>query len=114
MAHPRRKSATSLPDPDLGRVPRERRSVRVPLEAEITLRRPGQQTYRVRVHDASPHGCKVEFVERPRLDERVWVKFDGLEALESLVCWVDGFVAGVEFVRPIYPAVFNLLVQKIR
>lgn len=70
--------------------------------------------YRVRVYDASTHGCKLEFVERPRIDERVWVKFDGLDAIESAVCWVDGFVVGVEFVRPMYPPVFDALVSRLR
>lgn len=80
------------------------------LNAEVTLRRPGQPHYRVRVHDASCHGCKVEFVERPKPDDRAWIKFDGLEPLEALVCWIDGFVAGLEFVKPIHPAVFNRMI----
>lgn len=62
------------------------------------------------MHDASRYGCKIDFVEKPRLDDRVWVKFDGLEALEGLVCWVDGFTGGVEFEKPIHPAVFEMLV----
>jgi hypothetical protein len=36
----------------------------------------------------------------------------GLEALESLVCWVDGFTAGVEFQKPLHPAVFAMLVTR--
>jgi len=77
------------------------------------LRRHAQPNYRVRVYDASPHGCKLEFVERPRLDELVWVKFEGLEALGAFVCWVEGFVVGVEFQKPIHPAVFESLIQRI-
>lgn len=96
------------------RTPWPRKSDRVVVNAEVILRRVGQNNYRVRVYDTSRHGCKIEFVERPRLDQRAWVKFEGLEALEALVCWVDGFVAGVEFERPIHPAVFDLLVQRLR
>jgi hypothetical protein len=96
-------------------IPPERQSLRsreprAVLDAEVALRRSGQQGYRVTIHDASPHGCRIELVERPRIDERVWVKFEGLDAVEGLVCWVDGFVAGVEFVQPIHPAVFDRLV----
>ena len=96
-------------------IPPERQSLRsreprAVLDAEVALRRSGQQGYRVRIHDASPHGCRIELVERPRIDERVWVKFEGLDAVEGLICWVDGFVAGVEFVKPIHPAVFDRLV----
>lgn len=91
----------------------ERKAARIQLNAEVALRRSGQNNYRVRVYDLSPHGCKLEFVERPRLDERVWVKFEGLDAIEGLVCWVDGFVSGVEFIRPVHPAVFELLIKRL-
>ena len=95
------------------RAPIHRRSPRISLNAEVSLRRPGRDTYKVRVFDASCHGCKLEFVDRPRLDERAWVKFDGLEALEALVCWVDGFVAGVEFQKPMHDAVFGAVLRRL-
>jgi hypothetical protein len=60
------------------------------------------------------YGCKLEFVERPELAERVWVKFEGLDAIEGQVCWIDGFVVGIEFVRPMYAAVFDALVPRLR
>lgn len=82
--------------------------------AEVVLRRPGQHNYLVTVHNLSRHGCKLEFVERPSLDEWVWVKIPGLEALEARVCWVDGFVIGVEFRNEIHPAVFDLIMQRLR
>jgi hypothetical protein len=90
-----------------------RRSARVGLSAEITLRRAGQGRYRVKILDASPHGCRAEFVERPELEEHIWVKFEGLEALEAVVCWVRGFEVGLDFERPIHPAVFEELVAKL-
>ncbi len=92
--------------------PLPRRSVRVMLDAEVILRRSGQNNYRVKVYDVSPEGCKVEFVERPTLDELVWVKFTGLEAMEALVCWVSGPRAGLEFRRPFYPPVYELLLRR--
>ncbi len=94
--------------------PTERRSERVALDAIVSLRRPGQLNYRVRIFDVSLHGCRVEFVERPRLEERLWVKFDGLQLLEAEVCWIEGFAAGVNFVQPIHPAVFDRLVSTMR
>jgi hypothetical protein len=83
------------------------------LTGEVILRRTGQPNYRVRAFDASPYGCKLEFVERPRLDELVWVKFDGLEALEASVCWIEGHAVGLEFSRPIHPAVFENLRSRL-
>jgi hypothetical protein len=91
-----------------------RKAERVSVSGEVSLRRSGQHNYRVHAYDLSPLGCKIEFVERPELDERVWVKFDGLDAVEGMVCWIEGFVVGIEFVRPVYPAVFDALVARLR
>jgi hypothetical protein len=90
-----------------------RRAKRVAVNAEVSLRRSGQNLYRVRVYDASSCGCRLEFVERPQLEERVWIKFEGLSSVEGVVCWVEGFVAGIEFVPAIHPAVFDSLVPRL-
>ena len=90
-----------------------RRSQRVSVSADVTLRKPGHPNYRVRVLDASPEGCKLEFVERPREGDRIWVKFEGLETLEAEVCWIEDFVMGVNFAKVLHPAVFDLLVTKM-
>lgn len=95
------------------RTPWPRKGVRVRLSAEITLRRTGKGSFRVKVVDISLLGCKAEFVERPNLDELVWVKFADLQALEAMVCWIRGFEVGLEFERPIHPAVFEMLVSKL-
>lgn len=90
-----------------------RRTERVAVNAEVALRRSGQLNYRVRVFDASPLGCRLEFVERPQLDERVWVKFERLDAIEGVVCWVEGFYAGIEFAAPMHQAVFESLLSRL-
>jgi hypothetical protein len=90
-----------------------RRSERVAVTADVTLRKPGQPNFQVRVVDASPEGCKLEYVDRPREGDRVWVKFDGLETLEAEVCWVQDFMMGVNFAKPLHPAVFDLLVDRL-
>lgn len=80
----------------------------------MAFRKPGQVGYQVRLFDVSPHGCKIEFIERPKLDDRIWLKFSGLEALSAYVCWVDAFTAGVEFDKRIHPAVFDRLLTQLR
>ncbi len=92
---------------------RSRKSKRVGLVAEVTMRRVGKSKYRVRVFDASPEGCKLECVERPRVGEHLFVKFGGLEALYAEVCWVEGFCTGVLFETAVHPAVFDLLVARL-
>lgn len=91
-----------------------RREARVALQAEVTLRRGGHSPFAVQAFDASPHGCKVEFVERPMLDEQVWIRFEGIASVEARVCWVDGFNAGLEFARPIHAAVFETLIARLK
>ena len=91
-----------------------RRSDRIGLSADISLRRLGQNSYRVKVSDLSPEGCKVDLVERPRIGEHMLVKFAGLEVLDAETCWIDGYVAGLRFEKPIHPAMFDLLLQRLK
>ncbi|HVU30669.1 MAG TPA: PilZ domain-containing protein [Sphingomicrobium sp.] len=91
-----------------------RRSSRTEIVADVSLRRIGQNNYSVRVNDLSPDGCRVELVERPRVGEHMLIKFDGLEVLDGEVCWIEGYVAGLRFERPIHPAVFDLLVRRLK
>lgn len=97
-------------------VPQEwpRQSERVTLSANVSLRRPGQPNFQVRLFDASPEGCKLETAGRARQGDKIWVKFDGLETLEAEVCWVEEFVMGVNFAKAIHPAVFDLMVERLR
>ena len=80
-------------------------------DADVQIRRSGARSFRVRIFDASPEGCRIEFVERPAVGERVWVRFDGLEALEGTVRWVSGHIGGLKFKRPLHEAVFRRLVS---
>ena len=93
------------------RLHRDRCHDRLSVSAELHLRRSGKVGYRVKAFDLSPHGCKCEFVERPRIGEKVWVKFDKLEAIEAQICWIEGSNCGVRFSRAIHPAVFDVLVR---
>lgn len=86
---------------------------RVAIDAQVSLRRSGRQQYQCRVFDMTPTGCKVEFIERPKVGDTMWVKFEGLDGLEADVRWVDGYYGGVEYKRPIYSGVFDLLLAKI-
>jgi hypothetical protein len=91
-----------------------RRFERTVLTAEVSMRRLGRHTFRVQVFDVSPAGCKLELVDKPRVDEHVLIKFDNLEALEAEVCWIEGNYAGLRFEKSIHPAVFELLLERIR
>jgi hypothetical protein len=89
-----------------------RRSQRVDVAARVSLRLPGQASFPVHLFDASPEGCKIERVGRAVEGDKVWVKFEGLETLEATVCWVQEAAMGVNFAKPMHPAVFDLLVER--
>ena len=95
-------------------VPEFRQQERLRVQGEVTMRRAGKLAYRVHIYDLSPDGCRAEFVDRPAFAEHLWIKFDGMEALEANVRWIGGARAGFRFVRPIHPAVFDMLAAKIR
>jgi hypothetical protein len=106
-----------LPEPDADdvgeqeRVPRD--AARVQLEDQATIKRIGRRSYLVSVFDVSPGGLRFEFVDRPKVGETVLVTLAGLQPLEARVRWIEGTGAGVEFVNPIHPAVFDLLIEKM-
>jgi hypothetical protein len=77
---------------------------------EAGIRRTGGHSFRVTVFDLSTTGCKIEFIERPAVGERVWVRFDGLSAVEGTVRWVAGHIGGVQFQHPLHEAIFRRLV----
>lgn len=86
---------------------------RLELNTEVSVRQAGRPHFRTRVLDFSLAGCKLEFVERPRVGEVVWMKFNSLVSLEATVRWVDGFYGGIEFKRAIHPAVFEMLAARL-
>jgi hypothetical protein len=94
--------------------PPRRNAARLPLAAQVQLRRSAQHNYQVQIHDLSPAGCKIEFIERPLLDETVWVKFEGIEAIEATVRWTGKAVVGLHFIRPLHEAIFASLMARYR
>lgn len=92
----------------------DRRSApRRTVAAQVQLRRSGELNHVVEALDLSERGCKVQFVERPRQGETVWVKFEGLEALGSTVRWVGDSAVGLEFNHPLDGRVFELLLRRL-
>jgi hypothetical protein len=91
-----------------------RKSARVPIAAMVKLRRRGHHNFTVKVFNLSKEGCKLEFLERPELEETVWVKFEGLDLLQAKVCWLKDLTVGVEFERPLHEAVFETLTGRLK
>jgi len=91
-----------------------RQAERSSVTAQVKVRRIGQPNYSVPMFDLSPEGCRIEVIERPRVGEQLMVKFQGLEIVRAEVCWIEGFIIGLKFERPLHPAVFDLLVARLQ
>lgn len=107
---PRLVTIDTAPEP---RELKMRAAERIPAIGEVHLRRSGSLAFQVQLLDASERGCKVELIETPSIGESVWVKFQGLDSIEATVCWVAGSTGGLQFQRPIHPAVFSALTRRI-
>ena len=100
------------PDRSLRPPQTPRRAERSDISCTVLIRRSGRQSYQTRATNLSMVGCKVEFVERPEVGERLWIRLEGFNGLEADVRWIDGFHAGLEFRHPIHAAVFEQLLAR--
>ena len=46
--------------------------------------------------------------------DRIWISLPGIESIQAEVCWVKEWIVGVEFARPLYPAVFELVRDRMK
>lgn len=93
--------------------PSPRRAERTILRANVDFRRAGEHRYRVDILDFSPLGCRIELPEELYCNEIIWISLPGIETLESRVQWVKDRVVGIEFARPIHPAVFAMVAGRM-
>jgi hypothetical protein len=94
--------------------PRPRKAVRVNLRTFVHLRKSGYHRTEVTLLDVSAVGCKVDLPERVTAGETVWVTLPGLQPIETRVAWARDWIAGLQFETPLYPAVFEALVERLR
>jgi hypothetical protein len=46
--------------------------------------------------------------------QTVWSgRIEGLEAIEAEVCWLDGHIGGLKFLKQLHPAVLSFLLAKL-
>lgn len=90
------------------------RPPRMPITAEVAVRRRYDNRYAVNLIDLSSEGCRIEMVERSNPGDLLFISLPGLATIEAETCWVDGFVAGVRFKSPLHPSVFELLAKRMK
>jgi len=83
------------------------------VEGSISVRRLGSFGFEVPVRDVSVAGCKVELVEPVTVRDNVIARLPGLEPFSATVIWSNERCAGLQFNRPLHPAVFDMLLERL-
>lgn len=97
-------------------LPREgerRRSGRFATGGQIHARRIPGTTFEVALDNVSAGGCRIEMMEQCEVGEDVITRFPELEAIGARVRWSLGRTSGLQFSRPIHPAVFGSLLERL-
>jgi hypothetical protein len=86
--------------------------------AEVTLgaglRQRGASGVTIQIMDLSTHGFRAATHLELERGTDVWLKLPGLESLHGRVVWMRGHLLGCEFVRPLHPAVLDMVVRNAR
>ena len=76
------------------------------------LRQRGASGVTVQILDLSTHGFRASTHLDLEKGADVWLKLPGLEALHARVAWMNGYLVGCEFQRPLHPAVLQMMVRR--
>ena len=78
-----------------------RRSIRVPVELDVTMRELGETGVEAKVLNISDHGFMAQSEGHFEIGTRVWLILPGRERANAVVKWVAGDRIGAEFAEPI-------------
>jgi hypothetical protein len=76
------------------------------------LRQRGASAVTVQILDLSTHGFRAATHLELNVGTDIWLKLPGLETWHSRVVWMRGHLVGCAFVRPLHPAVLQMIVSK--
>lgn len=88
-----------------------RRAERKEVVLGAGLRQRGAHAVTVQVLDLSTHGFRAATHLDLMPGSDVWLKLPGLESLHSRVAWMQGHLMGCEFIRPLHPAVLQMVAR---
>lgn len=91
-----------------------RRSERLPVELGAGLRQRGASGVSVQIMDLSTDGFKAATHLELQPGTDVWLRLPGLESSHAQVRWAEGHYIGCAFVRPLHPAVLDMIVSRAR
>ncbi len=85
---------------------------RVSIELGAGLRQRGASGVSVQIMDLSTDGFRVATHLELYPGTDVWLRLPGLEPSHARVVWSEGHFCGCAFVRPLHPAVLQMIVAK--
>ena len=85
---------------------------RVSIELGAGLRQRGASGVSVQIMDLSTDGFRVATHLELYAGTDVWLRLPGLEPCHARVIWCEGHFCGCAFVRPLHPAVLEMIVAK--
>ncbi|HEX8525933.1 PilZ domain-containing protein [Allosphingosinicella sp.] len=89
-----------------------RAAERIGVEFGAALRQRGASGVSVQIVDLSTDGFRVAtHLELPP-ETDVWLRLPGLEPCHARAVWCHGHYVGCRFVRPLHPAVLQMIVRK--
>ncbi len=91
-----------------------RRAVRIPVSLGAGLRQRGASGISVEVTDLSTDGFRVGSHLELAEGTDVWLRLPGLEPCHARVMWHADNHIGCAFIRPLHPAVLDMLVTRLR
>jgi hypothetical protein len=100
-------------DMENGWSPGRRSNARVWTTRRIALRRLGCSGLEITLRDISTSGFRVDRSETLIPGRHLVARLPGLEPLGATVSWIDDRSAGLQFDRPLHPAVFELLLTRL-
>jgi hypothetical protein len=88
-----------------------RRAARKDVVFGAGLRQRGAHAVTIQIVDLSTDGFRAATHLELFPGSDVWLKLPGLESLHSRVVWMHGHMLGCQFVRPLHPAVLDMIVR---
>jgi hypothetical protein len=88
-----------------------RRAARREVVLGAGLRQRGAHAVTIQILDLSTHGFRAATHLDLLPGSDVWLKMPGLESMHARVAWMQGHLMGCEFVRPLHPAVLDMVVR---
>lgn len=85
----------------------ERRDLAVEARAHSFEKKP----CRVHVSNLSPRGCQLDASSHTKIQGLIYLDFAGLPLVGAKIVWLDDYHAGCEFVTPLTPDEFEILLQ---